>query len=54
MGYTTQVKPLADFHDDYGLKGDDEEEELDDEEDDEDDDDDDDDSEGDYSDEDSE
>ncbi|TDZ40042.1 Uncharacterized protein C8035_v004911 [Colletotrichum spinosum] len=53
VGYTTQVKSLSDFHDDYGLKGDEDEEEG--EEDDEDeDDDDDDDSEGDYSDEDSE
>ena len=23
MGYKTQVKTLADYHDDYGLKGDD-------------------------------
>ncbi|KAK2777752.1 zinc metalloprotease [Colletotrichum kahawae] len=35
MGYKTQVKPLADFHDDYGFKGDDDEDDEDDEDDDE-------------------
>lgn len=45
MGYKTQVKPLADFHDDYGFKGDDDEDDEDDEDDDEEDG-----SEGDYSD----
>lgn len=53
MGYKTDVQPLAHFHDDYGLKGDDDEEELDDEDDEEDDDDEDDSEDDDDSDEDS-
>lgn len=39
LGFSPEVKPLAFFQDDYGLKGDDQDEAEDDDEDDEDDDD---------------